>query len=783
MRYSNIKLKSLRGALATATVVATLTLLPSVTPLAQKKESPNVTGISSRPTSKGKVVSLSTDGPLKGTQTWQDPDGTFNVTLPGSNASQLKDLPPGVQVRRVGDSLQIAIPAKSGANVTVQPRSNGIDLVMEGDTEGQKGASAAGAQPGAQYGAGSNGARPQSASAAQPARASEDTLPETTMPSSSSASTGSETVASSSAPSSPAQTASASSTSSSTATTAPAAVPAAAQPQAEDDGGIMSWVFSYTGLAVLLVVVLGIFLIVRRREEGGWEHVEDEEKKKTEPVDLMAEETARTGERRRRNRREGFEGGRRATDAPQAALVKAQSSVPQKEDARGEPVMEVRQDKLVPTALFGAYRVDQEIGKLLMGQPHRMDVLASRAPDDRRAMEASLLKVLNSPEVGADGQRRVRQALEDYGFVARQSAALLLSPDAYERASAARVLGEVQSPTSLPFLLEALYDAEQIVRTQAVTTIGALKLPSAIGALLDMARRYPDMPQHLLSRALSDCSVECMDFIDVTPAGRALIRIGDDGFFTGEITALEPATVFEALPEYFDDELLSEALHRLADADAEARTAAAQSLAQYPVSRSVDALTVLASQDPEASVRAAAVTSLGAIDHETVFAPVLMAFADEAREVRAAAARALSRLNFDRADAYVRLIETCDHERLQKVARACIDAGMAKQAFDRLASEDRRQMYESFTLLSLLARAGESAPILEAIENHGNINVRLAAVKLIGISGHANVIERLRELAVVDNIPEKLRMALMEVVYKLDQAAEAAPLQPEPVDC
>ena len=37
---------------------------------------------------------------------------------------------------------------------------------------------------------------------------------------------------------------------------------------------------------------------------------------------------------------------------------------------------------------FGAYRIDQEVGKLVLGKAHRMDVLASRFPEDRRAIEA-----------------------------------------------------------------------------------------------------------------------------------------------------------------------------------------------------------------------------------------------------------------------------------------------------------------------------------------------------------------------------------------------------------
>jgi len=39
-----------------------------------------------------------------------------------------------------------------------------------------------------------------------------------------------------------------------------------------------------------------------------------------------------------------------------------------------------------------------------------------------------------------------------------------------------------------------------------------------------------------------------------------------------------------------------------------------------------------------------------------------MGLSDETREVRAAAARSLSRLSFDRADAYVRVIESGDEE-------------------------------------------------------------------------------------------------------------------------
>ena len=764
---------------AMGAIFAATAFLPFPNPQAQKREAPNVTGISSRKTARGQVITITTDGPVSGTQTWQDPNGKFNIVLPGSGGSQVSGAQGGVAVRKLGNSLGIEVPTKPGANVTVQPRANGVDLIVEGEVETSRsagqdnspGASQSGSASGKSEGARTGSLTVPNLTRPYPAPAPSTTAPQTALPTNSSPAP--VTTAPQTAPATGSAQPPATAITASPATEQPPAAAPAAPAAAQEEGGLFSYIFSWTGLAVLLLVGLGVVLLLRRKEQSGWENVEDESAEKNKqaatpaPANVLDEETERTGERRKRERRKGSWGGRRTTDKPEA-LVKAADGAVQTVEGR-EVTMETRQNVLVQSALFGAYRVDQEIGKLLLGQPHRIDVLASRAPDDRRAMETSLLKALASPEIDEAGRRRAREALEDYGYVARQSAALLLSTDAYERASAARVLGEVQSATSLPFLLEALYDSEQIVRTNAVTSIGSLKLPSAIGALLDMARRYPDMPATLISRALSDCSVESLDFMDSAATG-FMLSSGEDAMFTGEIMHLEAATPFEALPEWLEDESLAEALDRLASTDVEARTAAATSLAQYQVQRSVDALTALASQDPEATVRAAAVTSLGVIDHESVFAPVLIAFVDEAREVRAAAARALSRLNFNRADAYARLLESADGETLNRVAHACIDAGMAKQAIDRLGSDDRRQAYEAFTMLSLLAKAGQVEPVMEAVKEHRSEEVKLGAVKILGIYGKPEVLPNLRELAVTDGIPEQVRMALMEVVYKIDQS-------------
>ena len=780
-------------------LLVVVALLPTISPFAQKRnEGPyQVTGVSSRKTGDGTVVTVTADAPLNRTQTWQDEEG-FHMSLPGASPGSLKGLPRGVTVRNLGKSLEVVVAVKPGAGVTVDPQFNTLNLIVKGGIDTERSAAQLEApvrrapaetraeQP-SDYepvrqprerrmfsetaplnslpGERRDIAQPTNATAGMPANA---LAPNATAPGALPA-TSPQPGASPAA--SPAQLVPATDPGITPAGSDPAAQTAAAPSAIEisgeqASGGIISAIFSTTGVLVtlLLGVVALIFLRRRRNSEG---LVEEQEEKKEEAVELITLDAK--GDLQERPKKERRKRARRQSDE---ALVKAAPTSKQEVAARSEEALEKRAAAPVQPALFGAYRVDQEVGKLVLGQAHRLDVLSSRAPDDRRALETSLLKALNSPEVDEDGKRRARLSLEEYGFVARQCASLLLSNNAYDRASSARALGEIRSQASLPFLLEALYDSELIVRTEAVTSLGTLKMPSAIGALLDMARRHPEMPAALLSRALSDCSVESFDFFDVPVLDRPLLEAGEDVSYLNEVTHLDSAVAVEALPEWFENEELSEALSRLQDADVEARAAAARHLAQFHVQSSVEALRQLAANDPESAVRSAAVTSLGEIEHESIFAPVLLAFADEAREVRAAAARSLSRMNFDRSEGYVRLIETADAETLRSVANACLKAGMVGQAIDRMISEDRRLAYEAFSLLSLMAKANETEPLLEAINSHPETNVRLALIRLLGTTGQPEVATQLRHLAVRDSLPEKVRAALMEVVYKIDQTTE-----------
>ncbi|HEV7860659.1 MAG TPA: HEAT repeat domain-containing protein [Pyrinomonadaceae bacterium] len=781
-------------------LLAAVAFIPSLALRAQKaKDSPvHVAGVSERKTASGSVITLSADMPLNRTQTWQDGEG-FHLVVPHAGKSQVRGIPKGVHVRQLDESLELLLPLKQGASVTVEPGFNHLNLVVNGSMDASRGDAEESTPPPSRQRQGRE-PQPQSAATYSPRLTRESHNSQTPSP-----------ILSAGQPEHPVNATSPATQPAvqprSDAGLAPSSAPSTspqklahedsivralgvaqeknqpAQPSQGDTqagpSSLFDVLFSVTGVALFLLCgCVALFLLRRRaRRSETWEDVE--QKRTTERVSETAQESTlalatmdetveieQPRERRRARR------GRRASDQ---IMVQKTTALPAQDAESNEQSLEIRQPggNVVSPALFGSYRVDQEVCKLLLGQPHRLDVLLSRATDDRRAMETSLMKALQSAEATDDVRRRSRRALEEYGFVARQSAALLLAHDAYERASAARTLGEIGSPLALSFLLEALHDAEMVVRTHAVSSLGALRLPSAIGALLDMAWRHPEMSAAQISRVLSACSVETLEGLSSMTFEAEHSFLSDsprEHNFTGEIMHLDPAARVEQLPEWLEDETLSEALARLESTDVEARTAAVRQLAQFQVQRSVEALTIIAGRDEDSSVRAAAVSSLCAIDHESVFAPVLIALADDAREVRAAAARSLSRLNFDRADAYVRVQETSDAETLREVARSCIKAGIARQAIDRLASADRRQAYEAFSLLSILAKSNQTEPILEAIASHPEINVQLAATRLLGLAGRPEVAAQLRQLVVRDGLPEKVRTAILEVVYKMDQA-------------
>jgi HEAT repeat protein len=708
-----------------------------------------ITEVSARSSDGGTVVTISADGNLSKAQTWHDDEG-YHVVLPDTVSDYSLRVVRGVKLRRVGSSLEVLLQTKAGARVSMQSAANQISLAVDGKLTAKPTESTFQ----------SDYSSPEERRLFENehySRMQQDVPPVKFSSPVEDLTTQSRPVETNSAvttPNSSTQTQTTPQVNSNQivpqgdGSVAPEPPPSVIRVEGEEEG-FLSSVFS--GTSVLIILALGLFgLMVSRKIRS----------KQT----IVTEAGASTGDATGWAAVDSFELNNQAQPEQSNSLVRA-SEAPSNGASRS-PV--VRMPVAGPVSLYGAYRIDQEVGKLLLGQPHRIDVLASRAVDDRRAIETSLIKGVNSSELDESSRRRAREALEEYGFVARQCASLLLAPDAFERSSAARSLGEIKSASALPFLLESLYDSEPIVRNQAVVSIGELKLPSAIGALLDIARTHPDVPSALLSRTLSACSVEGLDFFDAIIPEPALLGGAEVGSVVEAITQLEPAGAVEGLPETDDDERFAHALSALESIDVAERSEALKMLVQFRVKSSVDAIARVARHDTEPTIRSLAIAGLGSIDHESVFTTVLIGMADESREVRAAAARSLTRLSFDRADAYVRVIENGDEETIRNVAKACIQAGIVSQNLDRLSNSDHRQAYETFSLISLLSKAKMNEPVLEAIADHTRIDVRLKAVHLLACTGQPETFDVLRELALKDGISEIVKTALLEAMYKLD---------------
>ena len=212
-------------------------------------------------------------------------------------------------------------------------------------------------------------------------------------------------------------------------------------------------------------------------------------------------------------------------------------------------------------------------------------------------------------------------------------------------------------------------------------------------------------------------------------------------------TELKQSKMYEPLPVSDDPSVLNaiEQANEEYEEDEAIREVSVRVLTAFRTRNSVEALSQLALYDLSSNLRAKAVATLTDFDHESVFESMLLACADPTREVRAAAARGLFRLNFDRADAWKRIIETGDQFRMRHAARAAIESGIVVKSLDRLVHEDLKVAYEAVVLVSLVLLSGELDVIFEAIKNHKDERVKFALLHVIKITKDERSIAALKE--------------------------------------
>ncbi|MEZ5307507.1 MAG: HEAT repeat domain-containing protein [Pyrinomonadaceae bacterium] len=231
-------------------------------------------------------------------------------------------------------------------------------------------------------------------------------------------------------------------------------------------------------------------------------------------------------------------------------------------------------------------------------------------------------------------------------------------------------------------------------------------------------------------------------------------------------TGLNPTKPFDALPVMNDDALLSaiEQTQCEDEEDPEIRELAIRILARFRSRNAVEALSQVAMYDISSSLRSKAVLVLAEFDHESVFESILLCCADPTREVRAAAARALFNLNFDRADAWARIAECGDDFRMIQAARAAIESDLVKRSIERLTHEDIKHAYEAFALVALLIRAGETDEIFEVLESHADQFVKLGLIRVFRVFEDERVTARLVSYMERNTLPENIGKAVNDCI-------------------
>ncbi|MGI8919125.1 MAG: HEAT repeat domain-containing protein [Pyrinomonadaceae bacterium] len=148
---------------------------------------------------------------------------------------------------------------------------------------------------------------------------------------------------------------------------------------------------------------------------------------------------------------------------------------------------------------------------------------------------------------------------------------------------------------------------------------------------------------------------------------------------------------------------------------------------------------------------------------------------DPSREVRNQAARALYQVNPEFAATFFNsALREAPKARRRTIGAALAGSGLVSDAIQALNSGRQKNAYSTISLLFLVAKAGEVQPLLKLLEDHPSIELRLALIELLALSGEASILPALKRLAVKRILPAEVRSAVMEAIYQLGAQSRAS---------
>jgi len=177
----------------------------------------------------------------------------------------------------------------------------------------------------------------------------------------------------------------------------------------------------------------------------------------------------------------------------------------------------------------------------------------------------------------------------------------------------------------------------------------------------------------------------------------------------------------------------------------------------------------LKSSDPVK--RSMSIKKLAELDEDDAFYLITDLFDDSSTGVRNSAALALNEIKPNRVASFTRAFREASAERRPHIAAALNGSGLAAQAIESLTGKNRQKTYDAFSMLFLMAKAGEMEMLLQTIEKHPDRDVQLSVIKLLTFCNQPEIIPAFRNLAIRGALTTQVRSAVMEAIYQIGTKA------------
>jgi len=157
---------------------------------------------------------------------------------------------------------------------------------------------------------------------------------------------------------------------------------------------------------------------------------------------------------------------------------------------------------------------------------------------------------------------------------------------------------------------------------------------------------------------------------------------------------------------------------------------------------------------------------------ESSFRDISALLEDESAATRQWAVRKLYELDADLAATRVNCaLKDGSPQQRRNIGTALADSGLLFEAIDDLMAENHERCYGAFSLLFLVAKAGVVQPLVSVIENHPNIDLRLAVIRLLASSKEMQVVSALQGIANNATLPPELRTATIKAINQITSQA------------